>query len=150
MGPGVLSLPPVAGLIAPSVVRTRPDLKDMGGYIVRVPRSLDIDMNEDSQRVWVQAPAAMVEEEGPVSFPTIVLSADELKLVAKCEEGFVDAENAVESADSGRDRDTVERSISRPENEFGQGPSRRSSSGCDDREGFERPCGELPRVCDAL
>ena len=45
------SLPPVAGLIAPSVVRTRPDLKDMGGYIVRVPRSLDIDMNEDSQRV---------------------------------------------------------------------------------------------------
>ena len=83
------SLPPVAGLIAPSVVRTRPDLKDMGGYIVRVPRSLDIDMNEDSQRVWVQAPADMVEEEGPVSFPTIVLSADELRLVTKCEEGFV-------------------------------------------------------------
>ena len=86
------ALPPVAGYIGPSVVAIRPDLREMGGYIVRVPRSLDIDMNEDSQRVWVQAPAAMVEEEGPVSFPTIVLSADELKLVAKCEEGFVDAE----------------------------------------------------------
>ena len=49
------NLPPVAGHIGPSVVKTRPDLKEMGGYIVRVPRSLDIDMNEDSQRVWVQA-----------------------------------------------------------------------------------------------
>ena len=63
------SLPPVAGHIGPSVVKTRPDLKEMGGYIVRVPRSLDIDMNEDSQRVWVQAPEDMVVEDGPVSFP---------------------------------------------------------------------------------
>ena len=77
-------MPPVAGHIGPSVVKTRPDLKEMGGYIVRVPRSLDIDMNEDSQRVWVQAPEMEVESDGPVSFPTIVLSADELKLVKRC------------------------------------------------------------------
>ena len=127
------TLPPVAGYIGPSVVAIRPDLyRDMGGYIVRVPRSLDIDMNEDSQRVWVQAPADMVEEEGPVSFPTIVLSnysADELRLVTKCEEGFVDAETAVESADSGREKDTVEVSISRPENVFGQVPGAQYADG---------------------
>ena len=60
------SLPPVAGHIGPSVVKTRPDLKEMGGYIVRVPRSLDIDMNEDSQRVCrVQAPEDMVVASEP-------------------------------------------------------------------------------------
>ena len=63
------SLPPVAGYIAPSVVRIRPDLRDMGGYTVRVPRSLDIDMNEDSQRVWVQAPDMEVESDGPGVVP---------------------------------------------------------------------------------
>ena len=109
------SLPPVAGLIAPSVVRTRPDLKDMGGYIVRVPRSLDIDMNEDSQRVWVQAPEEEVEGEGPVSFPTIVLSADELKLVKRCAEGREDVDEVLGSGDFGREMETVEESISRPE-----------------------------------
>ena len=46
-----VTLPPVAGHIGPSVINERPDLKDMDGYIVRVPRSLDIDMNEDPQRV---------------------------------------------------------------------------------------------------
>ena len=80
----------------------------MGGYTVRVPRSLDIDMNEDSQRVWVQAPEDMVDEDGPVSFPTIVLSADELKLVAQCGEGCGDAEDAVGNAISGREESTVD------------------------------------------
>ena len=102
------SLPPVAGLIAPSVVRTRPDLKDMGGYIVRVPRSLDIDMNEDSQRVWVQAPEEEVEGEGPVSFPTIVLSAAELKLVKRCAEGREDVDEMLGGGDFGREMETVD------------------------------------------
>ena len=56
-----------------------------------------------------------------VSFPTIVLSADELKLVKRCVEGRDDAEDVLGNEDSGREMDTVDESISRPENLVGQG-----------------------------
>ena len=111
----------MAGYIAPSVVRIRPDLRDMGGYTVRVPRSLDIDMNEDSQRVRVPAPDMEVESDG-VRFrcPTIALSADELKLVKRCVEGRDDAKDVLGNEDPGREMDIVEESTSRPENLVGQ------------------------------
>ena len=69
-------------------------------------------MNEDSQRVWVQAPEEEVEGEGPVSFPTIVLSAKELKLVKRCAEGREDVDQMLGSGDFGREMETVEESIS--------------------------------------
>ena len=36
-------LPPGVGILTKDVVKTRPDLSDMEGFTVRVPRSLDID-----------------------------------------------------------------------------------------------------------
>ena len=49
-------LPPGVGILTKDVVKTRPDLSDMEGFTVRVPRSLDVESNDGPQRVWVQGP----------------------------------------------------------------------------------------------
>ena len=49
-----VKLPPGVGILTYNVVKTRPDLYDMVGFTVRVPRSLDIEANDGPQRVWVQ------------------------------------------------------------------------------------------------
>ena len=76
-----VKLPPGVGILTYNVVKTRPDLSDMLGFTVRVPRSLDIEANDGPQRVWVQGPNDGVEEVKPIAFPTIVLSAAELLTV---------------------------------------------------------------------
>ena len=55
----------------------------MYGYTVRAPPKLDIESAEGSIRVWVDQHGIDGEEEGEVSFPTIVLSADELRLASQ-------------------------------------------------------------------
>ena len=49
-----VKLPPGVGILTKNVVKKRPDLSDMEGFTVRVPRSLDIEANDGPQRVWVQ------------------------------------------------------------------------------------------------
>ena len=66
------------GILTENVVKSRPDLWDMVGFTVRVPRSLDIEANDGPQRVWVQGPNDNVVEGKTITFPTIVLSAAEL------------------------------------------------------------------------
>ena len=51
-----VKLPPGVGILTKDVVKKRPDLSDMEGFTVRVPRSLDIEANDGPQRVWVQGP----------------------------------------------------------------------------------------------
>ena len=46
-----VKLPPEVGILTKNVVKTRPDLCDMVGFTVRVPRSLDIEANDGPQRV---------------------------------------------------------------------------------------------------
>ena len=62
------NLPPGVGILTRDVVKTRPDLSDMEGFTVRVPRSLDIEANDGPQRVWVHGPNHSVEDGEPVSF----------------------------------------------------------------------------------
>jgi hypothetical protein len=81
------NLPPGVGIITESVVKSRPDLVDMVGFTVRVPRSLDIEANDGPQRVWVQGPSDGVEGGKSVAFPTIVLSAEELRTVYRGDGG---------------------------------------------------------------
>ena len=49
-------LPPGVGILTKDVVKARPDLSNMEGFTVRVPRSLDIEANDGPQTVWVQGP----------------------------------------------------------------------------------------------
>ena len=49
-----VKLPRGVGILTENVVKSRPDLTDMVGFTVRVPRSLDIEANDGPQRVWVQ------------------------------------------------------------------------------------------------
>ena len=77
-------LPPGVGIITESVVKSRPNLIDMVGFTVRVPRSLDIEANDGPQRVWVQGPTDGGGGGKSVAFPTIVLSAEELKDIYTC------------------------------------------------------------------
>ena len=61
-----VKLPPGVGILTQNVVKSRPDLTDMVGFTVRVPRSLDIEANDGPQRVWVQGPNdSVVEEANP-------------------------------------------------------------------------------------
>ena len=69
-----VKLPPGVGILTENVVKSRPDLSDMLGFTVRVPRSLDIEANDGPQRVWVQGPNDGVVEGMPIAFPTVVLS----------------------------------------------------------------------------
>ena len=62
-----VKLPPGVGILTKNVVKTRPDLCDMVGFTVRVPRSLDIEANDGPQRVWVQGPNDVVVEGRPVA-----------------------------------------------------------------------------------
>ena len=80
-----VKLPPGVGILTKNVVKKRPDLSDMEGFTVRVPRSLDIEANDGPQRVWVQGPEDSVVEGKSVTFPTIVLSAAELLAVYRGE-----------------------------------------------------------------
>ena len=41
-----VKLPPGVGILTKDVVKKRPDLSDMEGFTVRVPRSLDIEAND--------------------------------------------------------------------------------------------------------
>ena len=66
-----VKLPPGVGILTYNVVKTRPDLSDMLGFTVRVPRSLDIEANDGPQRVWVQGPNDVVMEGKSVAFPTV-------------------------------------------------------------------------------
>ena len=43
-----VKLPPGVGILTYNVVKARPDLSDMLGFTVRVPRSLDIEANEST------------------------------------------------------------------------------------------------------
>ena len=86
-----VKLPPGVGILTQNVVKSRPDLTDMVGFTVRVPRSLDIEANDGPQRVWVQGPNDSVVEGGTIAFPTIVLSAAELLSVYRGDGGVVDA-----------------------------------------------------------
>ena len=94
-------LPPGVGIITKDVVKTRPDLSDMEGFTVRVPRSLDIEANDGPQRVWVQGPEDSVMEGKPVTFPTIVLSAAELLAVYRGDGGSGKDVDEARGADSG-------------------------------------------------
>ena len=49
-------LPPVLGALSARVTAKRPDLESLRGHLVRVPRTLDVDIAEGSNRVWVQDP----------------------------------------------------------------------------------------------
>ena len=89
------------GVLTYNVVKTRPDLYDMVGFTVRVPRSLDIEANDGPQRVWVQGPKDVVVEGKPVTFPTVVLSAAELLAVYRGEGGAGEAVDDTRGADSG-------------------------------------------------
>ena len=71
------NLPPAVGVITDRVIAKRPDLEGMMGFTVRAPPKLDIASAEGSIRVWVDEDGMGGEEED-VSYPTIVLSADEL------------------------------------------------------------------------
>ena len=64
-------LPPGVGILTRDVVKSRPDLSDMEGFTVRVPRSLDIEANDGPQRVWVQGTEDRVVEGKSVTFPTV-------------------------------------------------------------------------------
>ena len=74
-------LPPVLGALSARVTAKRPDLESLRGHLVRVPRTLDVDIAEGSNRVWVQDPEMDLSGEGPFAFPTVVLTADELRAV---------------------------------------------------------------------
>ena len=74
-------LPPVLGALSAAVTAKRPDLESLRGHIVRVPRTLDVDIAEGSTRVWVHSPGMDLSGGGPYAFPTVVLSADELRVV---------------------------------------------------------------------
>ena len=96
-----VKLPPGVGILTKNVVKTRPDLSDMEGFTVRVPRSLDIESNDGPQRVWVQGPEDSVMEGKPVTFPTIVLSAAELLAVYRGDGGSGKDVDEARGADSG-------------------------------------------------
>ena len=96
------NLPPGVGILTESVVKSRPDLLDMVGFTVRVPRSLDIEAVDGPQRVWVQGPKDDVGEGKLVTFPTIVLSADELREVYRGEGGLRGSVGKTRGADLGR------------------------------------------------
>ena len=68
-----VKLPPGVGILTFNVVKSRPDLRDMEGFTVRVPRSLDIEANDGPQRVWVQGPNDKVVEGKPITFLVCVL-----------------------------------------------------------------------------
>ena len=74
-------LPPVLGALSARVTAKRPDLESLRGHLVRVPRTLDVDIAEGSNRVWVHDPEMDLSGEGPYAFPTVVLTADELRAV---------------------------------------------------------------------
>ena len=74
-------LPPVLGALSARVTAKRPDLESLRGHLVRVPRTLDVDIAEGSNRVWVHDPEMDLRGEGPFAFPTVVLTADELRAV---------------------------------------------------------------------
>ena len=74
-------LPPVLGALSARVTAKRPDLESLRGHLVRVPRTLDVDIAEGSNRVWVHDPEMDLSGEGPFAFPTVVLTADELRAV---------------------------------------------------------------------
>jgi hypothetical protein len=74
-------LPPVLGALSAAVTTKRLDLVSLRGHIVRVPRTLDVDIAEGSTRVWVHEPGMDLSGGGPFTFPTVVLTADELRIV---------------------------------------------------------------------
>ena len=98
-----VKLPPGVGILTENVVKSRPDLSDMLGFTVRVPRSLDIEANDGPQRVWVQGPNDGVMEGKSVAFPTIVLSAAELLTVYRGDGGVGEASSKARDADSERE-----------------------------------------------
>ena len=73
------SMPPAVGVITDRVIAKRPDLEGMLGFTVRAPPKLDIASAEGSIRVWVDPKGMGVEEGEKTSFPTVVLSAEELR-----------------------------------------------------------------------
>ena len=80
------SMPPAVGVITDRVIAKRPDLEGMLGFTVRAPPKLDIASAEGSIRVWVD-PKGMGVEEGETSFPTVVLSAEELRTACQVHGG---------------------------------------------------------------
>ena len=52
-------LPPVLGALSATVTTKRLDLVSLRGHIVRVPRTLDVDIAEGSTRVWVHSPMCL-------------------------------------------------------------------------------------------
>jgi hypothetical protein len=62
------NLPPGVGIITESVVKSRPDLVDMVGFTVRVPRSLDIEANDGKGKSY-----AVVVRDGEVLRPASLL-----------------------------------------------------------------------------
>jgi hypothetical protein len=77
------SLPPAVGVITDRVIAKRPDLSGMEGSTVRAPSKLDIASAEGSIRVWVDQGGMGEEGDGDTFFPTVVLSADELRLACQ-------------------------------------------------------------------
>ena len=73
-------MPPAVGVITDKVIAKRPDLKGMIGSTVRAPSKLDIASAEGSIRVWVDSKGMGEGSEGDASFPTVVLSAEELRI----------------------------------------------------------------------
>ena len=94
-------LPPGVGTLTRDVVKSRPDLSDMEGFTVRVPRSLDVESNDGPQRVWVQGPMDVVVEGKSITFPTIILSAAELLAVYRGEGGLGEIADEPHGADLG-------------------------------------------------
>ena len=47
-------LPPVLGALSARVIAKRPDLESLRGHLVRVPRTLDVDIAEGSNQgeIW--------------------------------------------------------------------------------------------------
>ena len=80
-GEAVGNLPPVLGTINVQVTTKRPDLQSVLGHVARVPRAFDAAAAEGSSRVWVHHPGFDLSGEGPFAFPTIVLTADELRMI---------------------------------------------------------------------
>ena len=59
----------------------------MIGSTVRAPSKLDIASAEGSIRVWVDSKGMGEGSEGDASFPTVVLSAEELRIACQIHEG---------------------------------------------------------------
>ena len=73
--------PREVGVVSNELLDVRPELRQYAGWAICVPRSCDVAMTEEGVEVLLNNPEQEVEgAEG--RYPAVVLSADELRMVA--------------------------------------------------------------------